>query len=146
MIRATKPSLTEYRKANSLCTVCGKPVSGTVLCIPCVEDRRAKARARDADRKANGICVSCGKRKASYGFVRCKPCRQKSYALNYDKAVPKCPYELKQEPREETFEWEDAEHAARFAAIKRVPVDRYDPVEVTTVCLSDIPVRRGRRK
>lgn len=60
--------------------------------------------------------------------------------------LPKCPYKLIEQPRAETWEWEDPEHEAEYLKIKRVPVDPAPVWEPLMIAVADIPTRRGKRR
>lgn len=71
------------RKADGLCTQCGKPaIPGRSRCESCAENARAKARARmrrqrPAWRKL-GICTVCGCRIAIEGQKWCAVCAERT--------------------------------------------------------------------
>lgn len=100
--------------------------------------------------KATYMCPACGKRHTATKQTKCCKCRKakersRPAAERYD-VVPKCPDKLCEEPRDETFEWEHPEHAARFAEVKRVPQNKKARWQLPYVSVSDIPVRRGRKR
>lgn len=88
----------EYRKANGLCTKCGKPrgrCKSTVMCNECYQKHRrnksksywSKVEIPRKKRPEYGLCFICGEPYEPNGFKVCDKCReiQRQAALEEDK-------------------------------------------------------------
>ena len=68
------------RKADGLCTQCGRPATEGVRCSGCAEKARVQARARMRKRRPAwrklGICTVCGCREAIPGQCWCGVCSE----------------------------------------------------------------------
>lgn len=90
--------------------------------------------------KPKKTCHLCGGRNGMKKGRLCAACRN-GRGFKHCTKLPLC-----EEPREETFEWDEPEHAARFAEVKRVPKNKTTRWALPTIAVASIPVRRGKRR